>query len=181
MALNQEKHIAPSPTQKGIAIQSSAPIYAERQYRRTGTEEVTILFLQLLEHELTLQKYASAESSAPKPIEPTTNHNQPIVQQQHLEYQHDHTRNHSHDLVHKHHNHDHHHGHHHGHVHSFTPVHTEPLPSWIQIFSRLNPAQKTMFTWFLLHCGIGIWLYCMGTNKESLCKCLHQLVVFWDI
>lgn len=83
----------------------------------------------------------------------------------HGHHAHDHSHSHNHSHIHGH-DHDHDHGHH----HNFTPVYTRPLPSWVEIFAHLAPAQKTIFTWFLFHSGIGVWLYCMGTNRESLCK-----------
>ncbi|KAG1405368.1 hypothetical protein G6F60_003675 [Rhizopus arrhizus] len=88
----------------------------------------------------------------------------------HAHHAHDH---HAHDHhAHDHHTHDHHahdhsdHSHHH--PHHFSPVYIPPLPSWGLIFSTLVPEQKTIFTWFLIHLGIGFWLYCLGTSRESL-------------
>lgn len=102
------------------------------------------------------------------------NHNHHSHDHQGHKHDHEHVHEHEHDHGH---DHGHGHGHDHGHQHNFTPVYTRPLPSWIEVFSHLAPAQKTIFTWFLLHSGIGIWLYCMGTNRESLCKFVHYYAI----
>ncbi|KAG1456499.1 hypothetical protein G6F56_006816 [Rhizopus delemar] len=85
----------------------------------------------------------------------------------HHDHSHDHRHVHQdhHDHAHAHHDHSH---HDHAHHHNFSPVYIPPLPSWAQIFSTLIPEQKTIFTWFMIHLGIGFWLYCLGTSRECL-------------
>ncbi|KAI8877769.1 hypothetical protein K501DRAFT_259808 [Backusella circina FSU 941] len=99
-------------------------------------------------------------------------------QHNHDHHSHDH---HSHDQHnHDHHNHDHHDHHNHDHHPTFTPVYTRPLPSWFQVFSKLIPAQKTIFTWFLIHFSISIWLYCMGMARESLSLIGYGYLMIFD-
>ncbi|KAI7903948.1 cation efflux family-domain-containing protein [Cokeromyces recurvatus] len=68
----------------------------------------------------------------------------------------------------------------HQHNHSFSPVYTPPLPSWFQVFSHLAPIQKTIFTWFLIHGSIGIWLYCIGVSLESLSLVGFSYLMLFD-
>ncbi|KAI8385617.1 cation efflux family-domain-containing protein [Blakeslea trispora] len=134
---------------RGIAIQSSAPIYAQRQHKAKIYKDTNIPPLQHI------------------PIHPIDTHH------------HDITTN----SLHHHHDRSHHHDdntHCHNHAHSFSPVYTKPLPSWIQIFSNLLPAQKTIFTWFLFHFSIGICLYCMGLSRGSLSFTGYAYLMLFD-
>ncbi|KAL7327990.1 hypothetical protein PS15p_206335 [Mucor circinelloides] len=171
------------PKTSGIAIQSSAPLYAQRNHHHAASVKEHVH-----DHVAEVEKEANAQTPVtPNEYQPAHHHSHDLLnekhnhsQQQHFHshVQPDHTTHDHHNHSHDHHGHDHdHHGHdhdHHGHdhahahTHSFPAVYTKPLPSWAHIFSHLAPAQKTIFTWFLLHLGIGIWLYCMGTNRESL-------------
>ncbi|CEG84162.1 hypothetical protein RMATCC62417_18007 [Rhizopus microsporus] len=120
------------------------------------------------------------------------------IPQQHYAY-HDHSKHHDHahhDHVHhdhSHHDHAHHDHAHHDHVHhdhshhdhahhkhAFSPVYIQPLPPWSYIFSNLLPEQKTLFTWFLIHLGIGFWLYCLGVSRESLSMVGFAYLMIFD-
>ncbi|KAL9551461.1 hypothetical protein MBANPS3_004251 [Mucor bainieri] len=180
------------PKKSGIAIQSSAPLYAQRNHHQHAAADTK-------EH-VHDHGVETKELHAQTPITPSDmdyspqqhqhhydekhdHHSQPppqAVEQHFHSHQHEHTTTtttttthdpHHHHNHHHNHNHDHGHGHDHhdhNHAHAFPAVYTRPLPSWGYIFSHLAPAQKTIFTWFVLHLGIGIWLYCMGTSRESL-------------
>ncbi|CAO3639049.1 unnamed protein product [Cunninghamella blakesleeana] len=100
----------------------------------------------------------------------------------HHDHQHDH-----HDHHHDHHDHQHDHNHHHDHSHhhdhqhhTYPAVFTPPLPSWSELFSSLLPAQKTIFTWFILHTMIGIWVYCLGISNGSLAAVGFAYLVIFD-
>ncbi|PHZ15355.1 uncharacterized protein RHIMIDRAFT_311419 [Rhizopus microsporus ATCC 52813] len=81
---------------------------------------------------------------------------------------------------HAHHDHSHHDHAHHNHKHAFSPVYIQPLPPWSYIFSNLLPEQKTLFTWFLIHLGIGFWLYCLGVSRESLSMVGFAYLMIFD-
>ncbi|KAG1170700.1 hypothetical protein G6F70_007621 [Rhizopus microsporus] len=101
------------------------------------------------------------------------------IHQQHYAH-HDHNKHHDHshhDHVHDHSHHDH---AHHNHKHVFSPVYIQPLPPWSYIFSNLLPEQKTLFTWFLIHLGIGFWLYCLGVSRESLSMVGFAYLMIFD-
>ncbi|KAI8059072.1 cation efflux family-domain-containing protein [Gilbertella persicaria] len=178
----------------GIAIQSSAPIYAQRQHKVPSpsiavTKEQASLYHTHDDHQHANNLHHSHD-----------HHNHSHDQHEHShDYSHHHAHAHDHhgnthdhdehshghdEHSHDHHGHAHdHHAHshdHHGHSHSFAPVYTKPLPSWIEVFSNLLPMQKTLFTWFLLHTGIGIWLYCMGTSRESLSLVGYAYLMLFD-
>ncbi|CAO3606894.1 unnamed protein product [Cunninghamella echinulata] len=94
----------------------------------------------------------------------------------------DHNHEHHHDH-HDHHHHDHHDHHHHDHDHhhhAYPTVFTPPLPSWSELFSTLLPAQKTIFTWFVLHMSIGIWVYCLGISNGSLAAVGFAYLIIFD-
>lgn len=177
----------------GIALQTSQPLYAQKQHDQLAPN------YDSQQQQYTLKNDAHVHNNTPhdhtqvhasQPIDTTHHHHDHeksgllhnhTEHHQHAhtahshghvhEYQpHDHSHHHhDHDHSHNHnHSHSHGHSHDHGHHHNFTPVYTRPLPSWTEIFAHLAPAQKTIFTWFLFHSGIGVWLYCMGTNRESL-------------
>ncbi|CAO3594047.1 unnamed protein product [Absidia cylindrospora] len=89
-----------------------------------------------------------------------------------------HGHSHAHDHAHGH-GHGHDHGHDHQH-HSYPPVFTPPLPSWSELFSTLSPSQKTVFTWFMVHSAIGIWVYCIGTANGNLAVVGFSYLVIFD-
>ncbi|ORZ12220.1 cation efflux family-domain-containing protein [Absidia repens] len=98
----------------------------------------------------------------------------------HSHHGHDHNHNHNHAHGH---DHDHahgHEGHHHHHHHSYPPVFTPPLPSWSELFSTLSPTQKTVFTWFMIHSAIGIWVYCIGISNGALSVVGFSYLVIFD-
>ncbi|KAI9305285.1 cation efflux family-domain-containing protein [Cunninghamella echinulata] len=92
-----------------------------------------------------------------------------------------HHHDHSHDHHHDHHDHHHHdHDDHHHHHHTYPTVFIPPLPSWSELFSTLLPAQKTIFTWFVLHMSIGVWVYCLGISNGSLAAVGFAYLVIFD-
>ncbi|CDH61411.1 hypothetical protein RO3G_14888 [Lichtheimia corymbifera JMRC:FSU:9682] len=107
------------------------------------------------------------------------NHDHVHDQYQHHPHPHD-THEHKHEHAHHHdHDHDHHDDHHHHHHHHYPAVSIPPFPSWADIFAHLAPMQKTIFTWFLIHCGIGILVWWAGASRDSLAIMgLSYLVIF---
>ncbi|KAI8647923.1 cation efflux family-domain-containing protein [Parasitella parasitica] len=174
-----------TPKKAGIAIQSSAPLYVQRNHSNAAPNTEHVHNHDNTEKEINAQNpitlpihdHDHAHTHSHDYNNEKHDHFHGLQQSQHFHSNeqsdcanhdhHDHSHSHKHSHGHSHHGHDH-HGHSHEHAHSFPAVYTNPLPSWPQIFSHLQPAQKTIFTWFILHCSIGIGLYCMGTNKESL-------------
>ncbi|OAD02298.1 hypothetical protein MUCCIDRAFT_111668 [Mucor lusitanicus CBS 277.49] len=172
------------PKKSGIAIQSSAPLYAQRNHHHHAASDVKEQHVHDHVHGVDEKEVHAQTPITPSDMDYSPQQHQPHSHSHdHHNEKHDHFHHsqaphqhfHSHAPSdqpthdHDHHSHDHHSHDHHGHNHhAFPAVYTRPLPSWAHIFSHLAPAQKTIFTWFVLHLGIGIWLYCMGTNRESL-------------
>ncbi|KAG2201554.1 hypothetical protein INT47_007431 [Mucor saturninus] len=181
----------------GIAIQSSAPLYTQKQQEHLSEEKVpSNAFTNVYAPPVNVPANNDEHHDHPH-TEPHIHHDHAQHDHSHDDAHHDHSHDHhdhgpehvhhdhSHEKVHVHHGHGHDHSHdhahhNHGHQHSYSPVFTRPLPSWIHIFSHLAPAQKTIFTWFLIHAGIGIWLYCMGTNRESLSLVGFSYLMIFD-
>ncbi|CAO3650111.1 unnamed protein product [Mucor hiemalis] len=176
----------------GIALQSSQPLYAQKQHEHPHKSDTNVLneapqgsqeqgILDNTQHDYSRHDHGHVHIHYHKHHDLDDHGHHDHSHHDHSQHDHSH-HNHSqhehsqHDHSqhdHSHHDHSHqdhsHHDHsHHDHNHNFAPVYTRPLPSWIEIFAHLAPAQKTIFTWFLFHGGIGVWLYCMGTNRESL-------------
>ncbi|CAO3589686.1 unnamed protein product [Absidia cylindrospora] len=118
----------------------------------------------------------------------TNDHHQSHIGHGHNHAHHGHVhihQGHDHDHPHHSHNshgHDHAHEHegHHHHHHSYPPVFTPPLPSWSELFSTLSPTQKTVFTWFIIHSAIGIWVYCIGISNGTLAVVGFSYLVIFD-
>ncbi|KAI8095823.1 cation efflux family-domain-containing protein [Thamnidium elegans] len=208
--MTQEKPLEGSiPRKAGITIQSSAPLYAQRHHDHLQpTHHDNGEKAPSVTTNANLNPYGSGQHGTPPNllVQSHDNNSHDHIYQgdnqvyhvhahhdhahhdhsqhdhsQHNHSQHDHSQHdHSHhDNAHHDHGHDH-HGHSHAPQHNYTPVYTRPLPSWIEIFSQLSPVQKTIFTWFLVHSGIGVWLYCMGTSRESLSLVGFSYLVIFD-
>ncbi|KAI9483336.1 MAG: cation efflux family-domain-containing protein [Benjaminiella poitrasii] len=203
MISDSQENQSPAKTMKkaGISLQTSTPIYSQRHYgpfpTRHDKDGITENQRQAdSTSDISIHNASSVNPTNTSNVSSTFNgltySNQENTHEHHHIADHSHHHDHVHQHEHNHSNHHHHdnhihdhpgHSHHdnaHEHNHSFPPVHTPSLPSWFQIFTRLAPIQKTIFTWFLFHYGIGIGLYCIGNSLESLSLIGFSYLMIFD-
>ncbi|KAI7880314.1 hypothetical protein K492DRAFT_162754 [Lichtheimia hyalospora FSU 10163] len=187
---NANSTLTPLSSATAVTVQSSAPLRASGNttHAKESSHE---------HHEVNQQ--ATYQANAYMPNQPSQeqyiahdhshDHSHVHNHQYHPEYAHshdhhhhqhdthEHKHDHDHDHHHHHHDHDHHHDHHHH--HHYPAVSIPPFPSWTDIFAQLAPMQKTIFTWFLIHSGIGVLVWWAGASRDSLAIMgLSYLVIF---
>ncbi|CDS06866.1 hypothetical protein LRAMOSA09391 [Lichtheimia ramosa] len=177
---NASSTLAPMSSATAVTVQSSAPLRASTN--TTHAKEPSHEHQEVSQHATTYQAnpYMPNQSQEQYTAAHDHSHDHPHVHshQHHHDHVHDH---HQHDIhEHKHdHDHHHHHDHDHHHHHHYPAVSIPPFPSWSDIFAQLAPMQKTIFTWFLIHGGIGILVWWVGASRDSLAIMgLSYLVIF---